>query len=499
MIKKYLLLILGFSFFLPCSYILATETVMLKLSKKAKVFLSHDRWLHITEGSEEENYFSGGHDFGFFARHYLKKNNDKSVFFDTIHHAYIVSSKKGESLPEIISNLQNCKSASYHALFPPNILDKDFVLQAFKNAYDGFIAKDKQNNINLKQKIFYAQVGDFSVAGYFNKKGNDYFIQTIFPDLDWKFRIEFKHNPEKYFAISRFLQWNYLDKRWISQGLVLNEQIEFEKIKYLPQPIFYLFNPSNFSCGQLNGEEFSIMSAVKDSVINEFSNKNIDVLELFFDDSNFPKKEEFDLLLFIIKEIIPDFTFKACKELQIGKLRSDLNKYLKHSKNVKLIRNTDNNSLSIVTECFGGLNGLHFAEEILQYLLLCNFCEEELSQPTSKLFTKEVYTSIKQVSEKLAKNFMIKLVYDPNQQQKLKDKNIVFLIRTVNTTEYALELISKNNCNEYNQMGLFFVKGEKNFISKISFLPISVKTNKQSLDNLQKLNKIIPNSLNFIE
>ena len=166
---------------------------------------------------------------------------------------------------------------------------------------------------------------------------------------------------------------------------------------------------------------------------------------------------------------------------------------------MKLIRNTDNNSLSIVTECFGGLNGLHFAEEILQYLLLCNFCEEELSQPTSKLFTKEVYTSIKQVSEKLAKNFMIKLVYDPNQQQKLKDKNIVFLIRTVNTTEYALELISKNNCNEYNQMGLFFVKGEKNFISKISFLPISVKTNKQSLDNLQKLNKIIPNSLNFIE
>lgn len=493
MIKKYLLLILGFSFFLPCSHILATETVMLKISKKAKVFLSHDRWLHITEGSEEENYFSGGHDFGFFARHYLKKNNDKSVFFDTIHHAYIVSSKKGESLPEIINNLQNGKSASYHALFPPNILDKNFVLQAFKKAYDGFITKDKQNNINLKQKIFYAQVGDFSVAGYFNKKGNDYFIQTIFPDLDWKFRIEFKHNPEKDFAISRFLQLNYLDKHWISQGLTEGEQIEFEKIKYLPQPIFYLFNPSNSLSGQLNGEEFAIMSSVKDSIINDFSNKNIDVFELFFDDNNSPKKEEFDLLLFIIKEIIPDFKFKNSETIQIGKLRTDLIR--QQGKEMKVIRNTDDNSLSIAIESFGGLNGLHFAEEILRYLLLCNFCEEELSKPTSKLFTKEVYTSIKQVSEKVAKNFMIKLVKDPDQQQKLKDKNIVFLVRTVNTIEYGLELISKNDCDECNQIALFFVKGEKNLISKINFLPISFKTNKQSVDKLQKLNKIIPNYL----
>lgn len=502
--KKY---VLYFKFLIALfnNNIFAAEinTECLKISKKANVCITHERFLHIAEGLDENGHFSGGHDYGFYAKKHLKKSN-QSVFFDTLHRIYIASSTKGESLPEIIDNLQNKKAASYHTLFPAGVLTKEFILQAFSNAYK---IKDNQNNINEKEKMFYAKINDFAVTGFFIKKKNNYEIKTVFPDVDWNYRIEFKHNQEKKFALSRFLQWNHLEKYWESYGLTKDEKNKFENIEYFPKPIIYFLNSADSSVGKLDGGEFLIMSTVRNDILNNYTEKELDVLSLFFNDSNNPLAEEVDLLLSTLKIIMPAFSIKNKKNIKLSKIKLDISNFIKNNPQyVKLIRSDDKNIFYLVDETVGNNPHLHFAEEILLQMLLINACSNFLDTAALAFFTQEEYDTIKKAAEKVSKNITEKLVPDEDKQKVLHDKNITFLIRVINSSEYALEIISKNSlkktqnsAEEYNQMSIFLLKGLSNFVYKISFSALSIEIAQKIAKNGELLNHIRPNYISCVQ
>lgn len=178
-------------------------------TKSFCVKMSERTWRHIIWG--EAGSF-GGHCFS----HFDKKRAQK-IFFDTHPRvkSYIVSSPECDDLPTLIRHVTKNNGAKIHTIFPPNVLDKEFVLNAFEKA-------QKEGFIDKKTRQFFTNFKNFQVAGYFKitEKVDETEVEilTIYPDLFWFRRRPFLREGSNHtFCASRFLVWNTEEGIWERQ------------------------------------------------------------------------------------------------------------------------------------------------------------------------------------------------------------------------------------------------------------------------------------------
>ncbi len=370
-------------------------------SKKHSVFITQERWDHITEGLPSASDFSGGHDWRFYEAKYL--NTDDVVFFDTFENAYIVSSQKGDSLPIIIEKLKGNDLAHFHALFPHEMLTPEFVLDAFVTAF-------RNNGLDPTKGLFFADHDGFKVAGFYRpgSKRGAYRIMTIFPDLSWRYRIEFKHHREDEFPYSRFLKREAKGKaKWVRHGASGEEMsAQFsEKGKYWPSPIKNL-SSQRTKVAEISSDNFVLEEKLKNFLHDTWiDGQAIDVIDLFFADRNKPRKEEFDGLMAVLRLCLGRDSF-----LNAGDKRAELGRkisLLKVRLSAALKSNMNFSRVGIVQEQLSqteiplGPQYGNLAEELFQQML--NFVGYERSVPDASLIAPCINTAKAFVANVVAK------------------------------------------------------------------------------------------------
>jgi hypothetical protein len=209
--------------------------------RKIQAYLSAESQKHIFIGQSLKNGYSGGHDWDVYFENHVKNDPNAEAYFDTNLSAYIVKSKKGDSLLEIMEILRSQRAfPKHHSLFPSAFLRKEgLILNAFKKAYLSFALKG-EGTIDHNKNLFYTEVDGVKVAGKFECHGDEYEIMTFYPDIDWYYRISFRHNDE-FFNFSRFIKYCPLFEAGLDASIWLqranyNEDLS-KCLKFLPQPI----------------------------------------------------------------------------------------------------------------------------------------------------------------------------------------------------------------------------------------------------------------------
>lgn len=255
-----------------------------------RVVLDDADWHHISEGNDSKDWIGGAHDF---AKFWTKRENKKeSVFFDLKNQVYIVSSKKGDSLIDIVSDLRGEHRPRYHTLFPPHVLTKEFVLDAFEKAYD-------EGNINLEDGSFWTQtVGDQrAVAGAFVRPYKTFHLKTFYPDINLIYRRQFADAAQTKFPFAQFLQWDLHNQLWLHVGNWHESEWssivdELRKKGHIPDPVWTSYRRYDNAGFLASSEEFVFAFRLRDHIIQANQYKTFNVFELFFADKNKPTGEE---------------------------------------------------------------------------------------------------------------------------------------------------------------------------------------------------------------
>jgi hypothetical protein len=455
-----------------------------------RVILKEEDWKHIAFGEQKEDRFLGGHDFEHYLSHYLVKDHEATAYFDTNLSAYIVSSLKGDSLPNIISNLQKGEVANYHTLFPPKVLSRDFVLRAFEKSF-------KEGGIDQAKSHFHTDFNDFSVAGYFYQREDCYYIRTLFPDFTWYYRTDFGSNKLAKLSIARFLKWNRAGQNWLLQGESISSSLMNtlmpELRKFWPTNVAeFIQDDSTVEDSTMTAAQFVATEKAIEHIRQHFTNTDgFFILNFFFSNQDEPTDQEIEFLQKTLRDYVGfSYTFKSSenKRKNKGKLmliKIHLKKFIDKQASIDLLHpNSDGTLYSISTKPLGQrkdgnkiITGFHFAEEILQQMLLLNFFEHSVTtSPSLFAFSsaESRQTRIK-AAQLFAHNFMRWIVGNKQELfEALSANSLTIGVRLIRSQyqekseEYELEVVLKNDGSaEIDEQGkthtgIFYIRGNAN-------------------------------------
>ncbi len=453
-----------------------------------KVEVSEETLDHVIKGKKTENSFLGGHDFGKYQE--AGHTKDQSVFFDMKNNAFLVSSDKGLSLPELIKDLKDGKfTKNFHTLFPPNVLDAKFIREAFFEAF-------KEGNLNHDKGIFYTDYKKFKICGYFKEKDGTYYVTSIFPDFGWHFRKEF-FKKEGEFEISRFLELSKDGKRWIREGVNLDN---FDKIKEEDQETennAYIKLPIDLICTKekdvtMTSDEFYVSKKFKkyfeEEIINSEKFNKIDVLELFFQDSENPTVDEFKVMKDYISELIEFVPSK--KNNNLNAFKNELVKYLKKSQPIHLIQSSNFGGLEIITNYVGGKNlkleyiggrnvELQLGEEIFKELLFINHLNSQKGfkwKFSNGNISKESLMAKRFAAMSFVENFNKKILSKEIADELSENKLSIYMyaLPVKNDIEYHLVVVAdevNDPLKRHEKISLFAkIQGKQEEPTTVSFL-----------------------------
>ncbi len=320
-----------------------SELVLAQGKQTISVVLTEERKNHIFYGEETPQGFSGGHDWDSYFEKYIKDDPHADVFFDVNLFAYVVKSKKGDSLLEIIAKLK-AKTAlpHYHSLFPSEFLQKEgIILEAFKKAMLEKIILNK-SSIDFDNGTFFTDFKSdhnklFKVAGRFRQVGSTFYIETFYPDLSWYYRIDFSHNDEP-FKRSRFIKYipfikkGVLYPRWVRNAHNKEMPALNEDNAFLPEPLeniaIFAEDTKNFDIkSEELIEEEKIDSLLRSILVENTDLSRVDFFTLVFSSpvGSIEYEKEFNDLLAFLRITMG---FKAgLKIINLRSLKIAFNKY----------------------------------------------------------------------------------------------------------------------------------------------------------------------------
>ncbi len=406
--------------------------------------LSDSAWAHITEGKKTDDGFSGGHDWGKYYENHLKHDLKSAAYFDTNSLAYIVESKKGDSLIEIITKLKERKDLpKYHTLFPAGVLTKEFIFKAFKKAYLNHFLKNEKH-IDFATQLFYIEIDNFKVAGFFKQKGDKYIIKSCFPDLTWYYRIDFKHHRDDPFQLERFLRYhrdpspNSTNHCWIQHGVARSKALEIRNsatlLPFWPTPINALSINLIGKEGQLlNLSDFILQENIDEFLRTKFTLEQNpphveDIFEFLFDEPKNPSIEEINHLVILLKMFMNEFNIKFKKQdtpkRRLTLVKNELSKHYKNDgiffKNLILDYNNQFSYAKLLLNPSKIEKGFHFAEQFLiNMVTLYKATYFVLPEEESKF----PWVSI---SKKFYTKFQDWLLQGSDFQNELKNQNWIF-------------------------------------------------------------------------
>lgn len=400
--------------------------------QKITTSLSADSQQHIFVGNPTENGYSGGHDWDIYFENYVKNDSNAEAYFDTNLTAYIVKSAKGQSLIEIMDILRNKEDfPKHHSLFPSDFLRKDGrILNAFRVAYLNF-SFGKGANIDLNKNLFYAEVEGVKVAGKFEKNGDHYDIKTFYPDLDWYYRISFRHADEQ-FSFSRFIK--LFRNPWLDCWVWLRTA-HFEETDlcepYLPTPI---------DVRRVDGDMFlqDASGMIIREKVEDFLNKKFfwrkpqefpDFNAYMFADYNNPTREELNDYHLAIKVFVPNLNFKYLKKKTIKQnlthLEIEMKNALKNS-NFIFFTTKDNSFYSFPISKEGVRLNLQFFSNML------NLHEGYIRDADTS--TVAVPNDLKRISRNFYEKFAQKFLEGSDLFNRMEEQGYFFIIRPQETT-----------------------------------------------------------------
>lgn len=421
---------------------------------KNTVSISQSAWDHIVAGTPTESGFSGGHDWPHYEATHLADTD--AAYFDTLTNAFIVSSKKGDSLPVIIEKFKTNDIAHFHALFPAEILSKEFIFNAF-------IAAHGNNGIDHKKKLFFADYEGFKVAGHFQpgKKG-EYQITTAYPDLSWHYRILLKHQRDEHFLLSRFMKREMKKRKpvWVRHGINRTNlaQEDENTTRYWPSPIKTLSTQLGEMQAEVTPDEFAIEDRVRDYVMTAWLKDHhdpIDVINLFFADVSQPTEEEFKGMMKVLKltlntSLLDRKSYSQPLPKRISILRVRLARLIKSG--LHFFQRTSEKEGRIEVEQIPlGPNYANLAEELIQQMLSITLYPRFVEPAT---LSRDILDVI-DVSTNFTKNLTKKLLPDQLLQAELEHHNYaigIYFIPSVTGQkgDYALTLVPLRSVTKKN-------------------------------------------------
>lgn len=258
------------------------------------VVLSTERWDHISKGNAITNGFSGGHDWAHYSAHHFTQED--IVYFDYDLRAYVVSSDKGDALPDIIQKYQDRRArlVRLHTLFPPGVLSPSFVLDSFIKAY--------RNSTNDKTAdsvaTFYTDYQDLKIMGTYSERSGTFHIKTIHPDIDWHYRAEFQGSSETLFPKSRFAQGSFKDGELFWRRELYSPD-ELQESPYFPRNVRNTFITSHGESSAISPSQFILQERLHRYLEAKYASSDLtlDVIDLFFKDPKNPKVDEYNDLI----------------------------------------------------------------------------------------------------------------------------------------------------------------------------------------------------------
>ncbi len=440
-----------------CAANLQTEdfSKTFKIGKQNYVVkLSEERWNHIVQGDQQ----GGGHSYEHF-----NTKNARHVIFDTLLNTYIVSPvegknlKKGDNLSSIISNIQNRETVQLHTLFPAGVLNKSFVVDALIDAFTASKTKQtKELGKGVEKSFFYANNHHgFHVAGFFTqktmtknkKKTVVLHLQTIFPDLEWFYRIRFLHQKTESLPLSRFLLLKQKNQVWRRYGANLAaDKDENEKI-YWPSPIENIASMQGKEA-TLSAADYAVHLRAKEVLEEQFAKSSeLDVLNFFFDNAAAPTEGEFNDLLKILARHVPEFKLflntqqkssPVLRKFNLLKLRF---KDQSSSLEMKRFFNLGQCEGFYDTEELGPLSFFHFGEELVRQMLGANTIVVSGIQPKTE---DELFVA--RLGSKFARNLLSSMIGDGDLLDQVIKSGFIFEIENFkigkSSCEYRLSLFS---------------------------------------------------------
>lgn len=443
---------------------------ILSREMKITVIITNEDWNHIREGQEEQNDYSGGHDVEIYFANHIKNDPTSTLYFDIKTKTFIASSKKGTSLPTIISKIASGARAKYHTLFPSYLLTKDFAVRAFAAAYaDPHFVDEAQ----LAPKRFQAVVDGYAVAGFYRKVGlRTYRLVSLFPNIAPRYQDEFgQKNSSSTVQIldkSRFLKWDHAGGSWLRE-IFRDQEPETQMSLLLPLgEIVSLCSPSSSAQNTSTTSVFSTLSEMKDCIADRLlmaaeSEKRIDFLDFFFNDASNPTQVEFDNLVSMIAKFLPTFSFVGAKattlKAQISLFRFTLFRSLKQDNGLlaniihyfpKQYRfQTTKEYVGVSREALqipgGGLKigSLHFGEEFMRRILLIDMLQDELADDFSGLTNHE-----REIAHHVIDN-LHRFLNPRSSRTTNAQRDIGFHLVPYNE-DYALEIFFKSDVSSKN-------------------------------------------------
>ncbi len=447
----FLLQLFALSILLPESAISADfesefNTTVGEQKRTFKIILSKEDFDHVMIGRQTEHSFSGGHDWPSYYEAHIKNDRNTKAYFDTNLNCFIVDSEKGDSLVDIIFKLKNTNlRPKYHTLFPAGVLTPDFIMSALKKSiYSHYAGNDisrVRHNIDDNTSLFYAENGEFKVAGYFERTGDVFKIKTCFPDLSWYYRIDFKHRAEEHIQLSRFLRLyhhksdpkkNVWEHNGVPEKLTARDCLS----KYAPEPRVASSRTKENQAIDL--DDFILHEQIVNHLQQSFlatDRKNIDdtLGFFFFEDEKNPTTDEIKMLYRFVRLCFPDFKINAKKsdsnirklnliKLRIAKLADDKEAVF------NLFGMKSNSEFGVIREVNikSALPG-STTITMLQNALYAHTVKEIGKQP----FIDDDMT---QFIEKIYERFLTWLLESDDLRNKCRRQNIIFEISYVNVT-----------------------------------------------------------------
>ncbi len=462
--QKYFYCLIFISFLLLPNFVHAEDTQWSFRvgKKKITVILEQKDWDHIFFGQEIEDGFLGGHDWAHYFEHHLKNIPGAQASFDQKEFYYLAHSKKGEKLSDILHKIANNKNARYHTLFPPGVLDKNFIFDTFREAF-------RLKQTNYENGSFWAEIEKdgtkFKVAGYFERNKGKYYIKTLFPNLSSFYRPQ----PDDNIGLSRFFLWNPQKQIWERHGESLLN-IALTSNKHWPSPLQDI-GPKLSTSQKLSPASLSTQLEIQEFLSAKLDDSKIDSIALFFRNPENPTKHEFQNMLQALKIFLPKFKIAIDKKKSVAQklknLRFQLNKYLNSANPTfkRLIVRLDQCSYSsLLLKNEHNIGDSHFGEQLIKQMLMINL--QTIIKPTFSIPGAEQLTSI---AKNFAANFSHFLLDDEILYQRFENSEIAFFICLMPGVEhnYILSLISLKDLRQEDLLSqnaefrpLFGFKGE---------------------------------------
>jgi hypothetical protein len=436
--------------------------------KTVTVSISAEDFAHIREGQETDNKHYGLHDMGVYLEKYPLNGEE---FFDKNMNAFIIPSKKGMGLLNIIEELSQRRKVNYHTLFPAGVLSEEFIFNAFRRAYIadqiGLQVKHKNTNIdynfgknrkkgnyptirhksNKQSALFFVEYNGFQVAGIFEEIDGVHHIKTCFPDLSWYYRIDFTHRKDEVFSSHRFFAYSREEGYWVQHGAPSRPFAPKEDVHW-PRPYTAL---SRSMTGSSKGQQMTPDLFLKFEQVSRHLHathllqeeaSTYHVFDFFFDDPTTPTKEELLNLGLFMKRIIAGTKLTVAKIKVLPTITDQLMKFLNAETGLNFRYhevNADNGALtSIVDLCLAAnveTGEIQFAETLIHQLLTYHIGSH--FKPHDFTTDDWIYT----LAAKFHKNLQKKLLNDDADMIATMDNNgLVFDLRRDNTQTFTYSL-----------------------------------------------------------